>query len=311
MRDAEACPLCGYNIPKGHAETCAYPVKISTAETPREIRFCPECGLGSAFPMPTEDALERMYHNMEYWELSDDEIPPRKEPVPYALARVRWRSIRSSIPNDHSHRGLRVLDIGAGHGYLGDVAASDRKSVLTAYAMVEPDDRMRRAVNSRWGQYGYRGDLELHERLSDVTGRYDLVVLSHVLEHVPDPVSFMKEALSHVVSGGYVFIDVPNQDYLFKEEVFPHLLFFSMGSMKKLLARFTLDPIGIDTWGRSMESSPVNAHPPFLVRVRKLIVNKLINRIPFVLSIPLVAGHYGFRSRNQNGTWIRALARKT
>lgn len=306
----ETCPLCGHDISKEFAEAISYPVKTSTAETPREIRFCPECGLGSAFPMPTKEALDQMYYNRGFWKLQDEDISIRKQPVPYAMARARWRLITSSIPHDAYQRGVRILDIGAGHGYLGDVAASDRKSVLAAYAMVEPDGRMRKGVDLRWRELDYPCDLELFERPSNVTGRYDLVVLSHILEHVVDPMTFMKEALDHIISGGYVFVDVPNRDDCFKKEVFPHVLFFSPQSIRELLERLSLEVIEIDTWGKSMERSPLNDTPPQIVRIRRFIVNKIIHQVPLGLSVPLVTTHFGFFTRNQKGTWIRALARK-
>lgn len=54
---------------------------------------------------------------------------------------------------------------------------------------------------------------------------FDLIVISHVLEHTNDPKRFLNELSSNLKDVGFMFIEVPCQDYLFKDKEEPHLLF--------------------------------------------------------------------------------------
>jgi SAM-dependent methyltransferase len=42
------------------------------------------------------------------------------------------------------------------------------------------------------------------------TGRFDVISLSHVLEHIPDPIPFLKAISGHLTPGGRLLLAVPN-----------------------------------------------------------------------------------------------------
>jgi 2-polyprenyl-3-methyl-5-hydroxy-6-metoxy-1,4-benzoquinol methylase len=48
------------------------------------------------------------------------------------------------------------------------------------------------------------------EDLPKDAGPFDVICMWHVLEHLADPVSALKNLMDHVKPGGYLFIDVPN-----------------------------------------------------------------------------------------------------
>jgi hypothetical protein len=72
---------------------------------------------------------------------------------------------------------------------------------------------------------------------------FDLVILSHVLEHVAAPRAFLGLVRGKLAPLGALFIEVPNQDYLHKLSLGTHLLFFSPTSLGFLLesAGFTVE----------------------------------------------------------------------
>jgi len=46
--------------------------------------------------------------------------------------------------------------------------------------------------------------------VNDITGVYDTVILSHVLEHLPDPVGSLNNIAKHMHDGSIIYIGVPN-----------------------------------------------------------------------------------------------------
>ena len=68
-------------------------------------------------------------------------------------------------------------------------------------------------------------------------GRFDLVVMSHVLEHLPDPVSYLGHLRESLLTpGGSLLIEVPN---LYSHDSFEvaHLLAFSPHTLGEVLRK--------------------------------------------------------------------------
>jgi SAM-dependent methyltransferase len=259
--------------------------------------------------MPTDEALNRLYNEANYWAGIKPVISPRKQPAFLALARSRWSLIQSHFQERNKKPdGLKILDVGAGFGYLGLVVAQARGIRLAEYAAVEPDANVRSALTRAWPRFGQSRTLKTFANLEQVKGRYDIIVLSHVLEHIKNPVAMIRAACSVLGNTGVLLIDVPNRDYLFKADVFPHLLFYSPKSLSILMNRIPLRLVDLDTWGNPFERSPLNAKAPFDVKIRGKLIVMMSRWLSPGLSSSMIAGHFQVNARNRRGTWIRALA---
>ena len=235
-----------------------YPSKNALNNVPEKIIFCGRCCLGIAEPMPSDEALDHLYGESCYWSKVKSVVSPRKQPVFFALARSRWSLIQSNLNNrKEKPHGLRILDVGAGFGYLGIVAANSLGTALDEYVAVEPDPNVRSAIELAWPELGSNGKLSTFAELGQVKGEYDIIALSHVLEHVKYPLRMINDILSFLSNDGLLFIDVPNRDDLFKADVFPHLLFFSPQSLKFLMEQANFKIVDVDTWGNPREKSPL------------------------------------------------------
>jgi SAM-dependent methyltransferase len=80
--------------------------------------------------------------------------------------------------------------------------------------------------------------------LSDVVPT-DLVVMSHVLEHISDPIKFIQIATSGLRQGGALFIEVPCRDWEHKDLDEPHILFFDKRPLQLLLQRAGFNDIEV------------------------------------------------------------------
>ena len=80
---------------------------------------------------------------------------------------------------------------------------------------------------------------------------YDCLVLSHVLEHIYDPLDFIKQISKYISSHGYIYIEVPNQENYHKLNDFgplqeinlEHINYFSRYALTKLMIQSGFVPI--------------------------------------------------------------------
>ena len=133
--------------------------------------------------------------------------------------------------------GPRLLDLGFGRGHVMRLAQ--------AYGFqVYGIDSSARLVRDLEPEFGKR----LHHARLGVDPipwtSFDAIVISHVLEHLPDPAEVMRDVLSRLTAGGVLYIAVPDMDSLqFRlfgknwDVVSPlvHYQYFTEASLKKLL----------------------------------------------------------------------------
>jgi 2-polyprenyl-3-methyl-5-hydroxy-6-metoxy-1,4-benzoquinol methylase len=101
----------------------------------------------------------------------------------------------AALPLD---RDARILDVGCGSGLLLDRLARVGFSNLCGVDPFIAGD----------GQTP-RGVPLLKRDFSEVTGKFDLIMFNHSLEHVPDPVAMLKVAREKLAAGGMCLARVP------------------------------------------------------------------------------------------------------
>lgn len=114
------------------------------------------------------------------------------------------------LPQHVGPRG-RVMEIGPGHGLLLFLALRElemREAVAWDISPVSLDHT--RAALEKLGvaakaQFDCR---DLGDN-SEADGTYDLIILSHLLEHLEDPVQALQRLRPLVADGGIIFVNVP------------------------------------------------------------------------------------------------------
>lgn len=307
------CPVCSKQISDGDFKSVPYRSKFgekSRHEFPTYIGVCPGCGVGIAFPVISEDQIKALYSEGGYWQTVNLNTSLKGFPVPFGLATVRWKLVEKHLGRSGKVKDLKILDIGAGHGCFGLVANSSHKFSIKEYHAIESDAHMAKHLSIIWKAWGCKTRLKVSKSVEQVDGEYDVVVLSHILEHLVDPGSLIRSARALLSKEGLLFVDVPNQDYLFRDDVFPHILFFSSRSLRLLLEGQNLHIISMGIYGREMYKSPLFINPPFGLKFAGLIVNKASKFLPAKFLVSFYAWYFGISSENAEGTWIRALCQK-
>lgn len=138
-------------------------------------------------------------------ELYSDYI--RREPHPRAAVMIKsWhgrllnRAFREIEAKPHS-----VLEIGPGHGYFAERCREQGLS----YEFCDTSP----AVMEKMSDLGFKGHLGLLDEIADKLGKYDLIWMSHVLEHSPtwlDARSLVSTASSLLSPQGVLIVVSPD-----------------------------------------------------------------------------------------------------
>ena len=167
---------------------------------------CANCGSLSMFPMPDDAALAIMYgHLYDAGGLPTQPVDPATVTFNlYDHQRIALRFFRQAIGR-FPLKG-RMLDYGCGNGFYmveaykaglqpeGVEFNADVARRVTARTGLTVED-----VDSFWARLPHLKPEE----------RYDILHLSHLLEHVDDPLGLMQQLLAAVKPGGWVIVDGP------------------------------------------------------------------------------------------------------
>jgi SAM-dependent methyltransferase len=239
MQSDPDCPVCG-----GHAWTVVERRTFRAADGPRRgpyvalryrvlfelwwpqaaevvltLQYCGGCGLLLYAPRPTKAELDAKYRFLE----QSRPTPVRPNPE---RARHLFRRIAPHLPM----RPISVLDLGGGTGSLltGFVERGDRCYTVDYVAQTVPGVERLASV--------------LEELPAD--RRFDLVICSHVLEHVVEPLELLTRLVERLEPDGLAYVEVPMELLggapRLREPV-THINFFTPGATELMCARAGLE----------------------------------------------------------------------
>jgi SAM-dependent methyltransferase len=192
----------------------------------KHLMRCSECDMVFADPMPSDE--EWNAYNREFFAESLGGMPDNREVELFSqgMALLRLQYIVTSGGYDTLPGS--VLEVGPGPGYFYN-AYVEQKVDLTRYCAVETDAICRDTLSDL--------GVEVVEGLEELgaNDRFDLAVMSHVLEHSARPRDFLSAVLSFLQPGGGVFIEIPCRDFEYKPVFDAHVLFFDKEPMARLL----------------------------------------------------------------------------
>ena len=259
---APACPACGGS---GPLELTGLRDRLHGVAGTWSFRRCSRCRSLWLDPRPAVDDVARLYPS-EYFTHDPAAVGAGAAAGWRSKARSLVLSSRYGYPGEASLLGRllslvpsareratflnspvfptwvtggRVLDVGCGSGAFLELL----RSLGWIVAGVEPDPPAREAAASRGIQVA-----ATLEEIADRPG-FDFVTMSHVLEHVPDPIAFLTSASELLKEGGRLLVVTPNAASLgsrrfgadwFALEVPRHLAVYSPAGARAILGRIAL-----------------------------------------------------------------------
>jgi SAM-dependent methyltransferase len=228
------CALCG-SIAENHIN---FETIIDRGIT-LEYSMCTDCGLIFQSPRMDQASLNRFYLDQYRKIVQDSEGPTDKDLcVQAGRSRALLQFVRGEVGTIRRH-----LDIGcsAGSLLLRFHATFDCESVG-----IEPGDAYR--------QYTSKHDLHVYRDLESLESQgespFDLVSMSHVLEHLPNPLEYLNHLRERwITPEGWILIEVPN---LFGHQSFElaHLYAYTSTTLKAMLNQTGFEVKRIRSHGR-------------------------------------------------------------
>jgi SAM-dependent methyltransferase len=193
------------------------------------VRACRRCGFVAFAPRPEEADLRAKYEMSLAMPRSRAVRPPDN-----ASDEKRARELAAEFDGVLSP-GASVLDVGGGDGRLMAPLVTAGHSAFVVDFKPEP----------------VSGVTRLGATVDDLlpTARFDAMVLSHVLEHVAEPLALLEKLHAHLNDAGHLLVEVPME--LFrqippKREPLTHINYFHSESLRVVLLRAGLVPLRCD-----------------------------------------------------------------
>lgn len=240
-RTRRQCPLCGCS------ETYRWksiPAKRDLTGGCLELATCFECRLVYQPWVVEREALSRAYDYMGASSV-------------HAMApELRQRRLGRILSRLEPYRKSgRLVEVGCGNGFLVRAALERGWDVFAT----EISSSCCQALLPMLGQRLHRGELA---NAGFEGGSFDAVVMLEVIEHLPEPRSYLLAARRLLREGGALFLTTPNFGG-FSRRLWgtgwrvvgdEHLNYFDRNSMRRLLASSGLLPLDVMTSGLDLSA---------------------------------------------------------
>jgi len=236
---ARSCPVCG----KSRARTIGQLKKnflLSLSQAEWDLVQCQYCELLYISPEPSAADLRTIY--VESGQFDD---PVYTDPGRVALIIEYMRGCFKGVVERSGHREndvVAVLEVGAGLAWMCRAAKSVNPNNVTIAQDISPE-----AVHKcPWVDFYILSDI-LDTKI-DQRAPYDVISLTHVIEHLLDPVAVIRRCKSLLRQHGVIFITAPHRPIGWRDNtsdialwekysynhVPAHIQYFSMKSMRVL-----------------------------------------------------------------------------
>ena len=177
----------------------------------------------------------------------------------------------------------RWLDVGGGHGHFCSLARDIWPDV--SFDVLDLSSNVEMASKRGWADRSYRGLFpDLAENLAEKS-EYDVISMSHYLEHTRDPQSEIEAAAKVLPPGGHLMIELPDPDCRFGK-IFgsywlpwfqpQHQHFLSVANLDRILKANAFEPI---KWHRGEAQRPVDI---------MVSVGLMMNRLARPVDVPWI-----------------------
>jgi SAM-dependent methyltransferase len=168
-----------------------------------DVIDCNSCGFKHIVPIPSQDELAGVYRDEYYAKEKPLYIDRYKEDLEWwnLVYSERYEAFEKNLSEDRR----RILDVGSGPGYFllhGKQRGWKTKGIEPSHQAAEHSKGLGLDILEDF----------FDNEMAKTIGQFDVVHLSEVLEHIPDPACLLKLVKNVLTPDGLVCVVVPN-DY--------------------------------------------------------------------------------------------------
>lgn len=200
---------------------------------------CETCGYAHLHPIPSLEELGQFYAYHFYEKQKPDYLEKMEREADYWLEIYRWRF--GTFKRYMKDSSPYVLDVGSSGGFFLEAARRQGANVLG----IEPSQK---AADFAREKFGVEAVVDLYEKARLPRAQFNLIHSSLVMEHLREPVHFVRWAYDHLEEEGLFVAEVPHefnryQDFLVSKKgyepwfvAYPdHINYFTQSSLQSLV----------------------------------------------------------------------------
>ena len=210
------------------------------------IYICQDCQLHTigTSQKQLESILENFYEE-EFWDEQRDYGLVDSHTDAYSIGRKRLFTSQFQYIQKFLKKDFNILEIGSGHGET----LIEFEKLNFKITGIEPDLK-----NVTHLKKILRNSKVIQSNIEDfnIDEKFDLIWMSHVFEHLPDPILFLENIQKNMKPESILFIEVPSvtkkNDYR-TFTIVPHAYNYSGNSLQNLLQKTGYKIISHDYFG--------------------------------------------------------------
>lgn len=160
----------------------------------KDVYQCDECSL-YFIDSPTDEEINSLYKNEYHNNIKNKLFETAKSKMRYARSLSQFNFIKQTI----DLKNKDICEIGAFDGLLLSLFKKNNNNVFG----YELNDDARVYAKKKY-------DIDLKENFLESKSKYDIIILSHVIEHFREPKEILIKIKSMLKENGFIYIEVPN-----------------------------------------------------------------------------------------------------
>jgi 2-polyprenyl-3-methyl-5-hydroxy-6-metoxy-1,4-benzoquinol methylase len=166
-----------------------------------KIFKCKKCSHLQLFPIPTKEELQK--YNDEF--LQGKNIKYFGTISEYRKKSFNDTERRVNFLEKYVTKKSRILEIGSGHGFFLEAMKKKGYDISGIEISKEKKQILKKVTNAKIQ------DVNIGDEIPNIE-KVDVIVMFHVLEHIDEPIKFLRNLKKLLKKNGILIIEVPNSN---------------------------------------------------------------------------------------------------